>query len=204
MKKITLLVTALVVFGSAAKASEIDRSAFERPINIAEAEPISFVERGIEFIVFADGQFDFSTRPAIAGDIYYRTSPRASVNRTHGAPGQSGNFGVRVEHDNYGRVRRIGNVFINYDAANRIKRIGSVYMSYNRFALAQVGGLQIRYNGRGQIVGYSGSVNGNQAYAANYNGNNYGDYGNGNAPVLNDDYYYYKTDGTKAVLDLKK
>jgi hypothetical protein len=33
------------------------------------------------------------------------------------------NFGVKVEHDNFGRVRRVGNVFINYDANDRIKRV---------------------------------------------------------------------------------
>jgi hypothetical protein len=44
---------------------------------------------------------------------------------------------VKVEHDNFGRVRRVGNVFINYDANDRIKRVGSVYMAYNRFALEQ-------------------------------------------------------------------
>jgi hypothetical protein len=46
-----------------------------------------------------------------------------------------GNYGVKVEHDNLGRVRQVGNVFINYDANDRVKRIGSVYMTYNRYAL---------------------------------------------------------------------
>jgi hypothetical protein len=49
------------------------------------------------------------------------------------------NFGVKVEHDNFGRVRRVGNVFINYDANDRIKRIGLSTWLYNRFALEQVG-----------------------------------------------------------------
>jgi hypothetical protein len=69
------------------------------------------------------------------------------------------NFGVKVEHDDFGRVRRVGNVFINYDANDRIKRVGSVYMAYNRFALEQVGDYRF-YNPRGQIVDIVGSVNG--------------------------------------------
>jgi hypothetical protein len=59
------------------------------------------------------------------------------------APGnRKGNYGVKVEHDNLGRVRQV-NVFINYDANDRVKRIGSVYMTYNRYALERVGGLEI-------------------------------------------------------------
>jgi hypothetical protein len=49
-------------------------------------------------------------------------------------------------------------VFINYDVNDRVKRIGSVYMTYNRYALERVGGLEIIYNRRGQIVDIVGSV----------------------------------------------
>jgi hypothetical protein len=71
--------------------------------------------------------------------MYYKPSGR--VNRTYGAPmyARNQNFGVKVEHDNFGRVRRVGNVFINYDANDRIKRIGLSTWAYNRFALEQVG-----------------------------------------------------------------
>jgi hypothetical protein len=73
--------------------------------------------------------------------MYYKPSGRRNVNRTWSANEyQKSKFGVKVEHDDFGRVRRVGNVFINYDANDRIKRIGSVYMAYNRFALEQVGG----------------------------------------------------------------
>jgi hypothetical protein len=49
-------------------------------------------------------------------------------------------------------VRRVGNVSISYDRYDRVERIGSVQMSYNRYALERVGGLEIIYNRRGQIV----------------------------------------------------
>lgn len=200
MKKITLLVTAICLMGSAVNASEkIPFSVKNRaPVNIYDAEPIVFTERGIEFFVFADGQFDFNTRPSTASGAYYKKAGRNAVNATFGAPGlaQNTNYGVLVEHDNFGRVRRVGNVFINYDHQDRIKRIGSVYMNYNRFALSQVGGLQIGYNNRGQIIGMSGSVNGrrNMGYAQNtYQSAQY------NSPntASNEDYYYYKTEDTK-------
>jgi hypothetical protein len=33
-------------------------------VDFRNAEPIVFMERGVEFFVFADGQFDFNTRPS--------------------------------------------------------------------------------------------------------------------------------------------
>lgn len=176
-----------------------EKAGLPRPVWVADAEPVVFVERGIEFFVFADGQFDFNTRPVTSGSVYYKNTRRVFVNNTHGAPGVAQNYGVRVEHDELGRVRRIGNVFVNYDAHNRIKRIGSVYMTYNRFALSQVGGLRVRYDHRGFITGYSGTVNGSSqpAYGQDYgNGHGYSNGNNGDS-VPSEDYYYYKSDGTK-------
>ena len=116
-----------------------------------------------------------------------------------------------MEHDDFGRVRRIGNVFINYDSNDRIKRVGSVYMSYNRFALEQVGGLQIIYNRRGQIVDMVGSVKGRDGYEMVQNTRYETDYdqrnprGNYDTPTRIDentndqDQYYFKnsTSNTK-------
>lgn len=210
MKKITLLVASILLVGSMAYASENpvfsdnNKKGPRHNADYRNVEPIAFMERGIEFYVFPDGQFDFNTRPS---------GPRhATVNTTYGAPGvrTSGyygpaNYGVRVEHDNFGRLRRIGNVFINYDGFNRVKRVGSVYMRYNSFALTQVGGLRILYNRRGQIIDVIGYVNGwSHGYDYNpytYNGNGYDDtdYGYESGSGYNeDDYYYYKADGTKA------
>jgi len=205
MKKITLLVASILLFGSIANASTLINFSGESlfPVTVSEAEPIVFVERGIEFFVFPDGQFDFNTRPS-AGEFYYRKA--SAVNRTYGTRNNiESNFGVKVEHDNFGRVRRVGNVFINYDANDRIKRIGSVYMTYNRFALAQVGGLIIVYNRRNQIINLIGSVKGNRfndgySYGAYDNGYNASDYYTtaSTSSYNENDYYYYKGNGKKA------
>ncbi|KGO90592.1 hypothetical protein [Flavobacterium suncheonense] len=215
MRKITLLVASTILVGSMAFASEnpvFSDNNGRNPrhyVDYRNAEPIMFLERGIEFYIFPNGEFDFNTRPS--------GPRRTEVNTTYGAPGVyattyygPANYGVRIEHDNLGRVRRIGNVFINYDSRNRVKRVGSVYMSYNSFALTQVGGLRIFYNRRGQIIDVTGYVNGaSHAYAYNpfadagYGGN-YGtgydyDYGYDSGSGYNeDDYYYYRADGTKA------
>lgn len=210
MKKITFLVASIFLIGSGvANATEKTNFSHERgmPVDVRNAEPIVFTERGIEFFVFPDGQFDFNTRPSSGSDMYYRSTKAKTVNRTYGAPSNSRNqnYGIKVEHDNSGKVRRIGNVFINYDAYDRIKRVGSVYMSYNRFALEQVGGLQIIYNRRGQIVDFIGNVKGRRAYE--YSQNNYGnndqDYGN-NQNSNDEDQYYYRTTGAKTKVQSTK
>ena len=205
MKKITLLV-AILLIGSIANASEKTNYSEERrfPISIIDAEPIQFTERGIEFFIFPDGQFDFNTVPS-QGENYYRKTGRRDFNATYGAP--SGyDTGIKIEHDNFGKIRRIGNVFINYDFNDRIKRIGSVYMTYNRFALAQVGGLKIIYNRRGQIIDYIGCVKGrrfsNENCTVNYNFSNSNN--DNNQEILENDNYYYRTDGTKTKADNDK
>jgi hypothetical protein len=232
MKKITLLVASILLFGGGvANATEKNNFSHERrlPVDFRNAEPIVFTERGVEFFVFPDGQFDFNTRPSNGG-MYYKPSRRNIVNRTYGAPTNSrnGNYGVKVEHDNMGRVRRIGNVFINYDSNNRIKRVGSVYMTYNRYALEQVGGLQIIYNRRGQIIDIVGTVKGRRAYEYSQNnngnndhddyGNNHNNNGNNNHDCDNDrdndydynqnsndqDQYYFKNNGTQAKVENTK
>ncbi|TPD72034.1 hypothetical protein [Flavobacterium microcysteis] len=202
MKKITLLVASILFVGNIANAETTHYLGEKNFIaNFDMDEPIAFVERGITFYVFPDGQFDFNTETTVTTNdgIYYRNGRRASnanVNTTYGAPGVRNGQGVKIEHDSQGRIRRVGNVFVNYDAYNRIKRIGTVYMSYNRYALSQIGGLQLIYNRRGEIVDMMGSVKGND-YAGN-NGSYY--YGNGsgyqNGNTNNNSNYYYRTDKT--------
>ena len=212
MKKITFLVAGILFFGmNIAKASDKkvltdDEGRGRYYVDYRDAEPIMFLERGVEFYVFPNGEFDFNT-----ASNHYSANPRprrGSINNTYGAPGTYSNYGprdrgIRIEHDYMGRVRRVGNAFINYDAYGRVKRIGSIYMRYNSFALTQVGGLRIIYNRRGCIIDIIGYVNHHSAhYTYNPRGNNgYGndyDYENDDDDYNDDDFYYYRKDGSKA------
>jgi hypothetical protein len=227
MKKITLLVASIfLIGGGVANATEKTNFSVESRsvVDFRNAEPIVFTERGIEFYVFPDGQFDFNTHPSTSSGMYYKSNKRNAVNKTYGAPSnfRNENYGVKVEHDNFGKIRRIGNVLINYDSNNRIKRAGSVYMTYNRYALEQVGGLQIIYNRRGQIVDIVGSVKGRTSnvntqnngpndrdYRNDQNNNRDQDYGNNQNSNDQDLYYkndqdqYYKNDRTNTKKDTK-
>ena len=173
-------------------------------------EPIVFIERGVEFLIFPDGSFDFNTEITNnTSTVYYRSNTRrSSINSTYGAPGTVNRVnyttprprGVIITHDNNGKVRRIGNVFINYDREGRIKRAGSIYMSYQRGngLLRQVGGLRINYNRWGEIVHISGIVNhfnatSNHSVASGYNGNNFTS--SNDIDNYDDDFYYYRKNG---------
>jgi hypothetical protein len=65
-----------------------------------------------------------------------------------------------VEYDRWECGKNWKWLSINFDSNDRIRRIGSIQMSYNRFALERVGGLEIIYNRRGQVVDIYGSVKG--------------------------------------------
>ena len=146
-------------------------------IDYRDAEPIEFRERGISFYVFPNGDFDFNT-----GSSSY-IARRGGVPTTNIE--ERGPRGIKIEHDYYGRV----------------KRIGSVYMTYNSFALTRIGGMRLFYNYHGEIVGVTGFVNG-MDYGYQYNPCPAGysgsdsqddDYGNDD----DGDFYYYKKDGSK-------
>lgn len=202
MKKITFLVASILLVGSLANASEIIKiSGEERRNNYSFDEPISFTERAIEFFVFPNGEFDFNTRPDDSqGDYYYKTAgKRGTITQAR----KSINYGTRIEQDSFGRVRRIGNTFINYDSRDRVSRIGTVYMRYNRTSLTQIGGMRIIYNRRGEIVDTVGNIKSYNGYAYSYNNHYYNDnYTASN--YNNNDYYYYKADGTKAKIEDNK
>jgi len=220
MKRLLLLFTGLLIGLTTVSATELNRqnkkTKLDKTKRYRYAQPIMFVERGIEFLVFPDGSFDFNTNyeNTLYNDSYYRkrTSKRSSVNMAYGAPGRRikytsyrRNTGVLISHDRYGKVRRIGNIFLNYDRHGRIKRVGSIYMSYKRNGkLAQVGGLNVQYNHWGEIAYTHGKVNrfsnscnicGVSACSIDhkYNGRNHDD--NHNYNNNDDSYYYYKQRG---------
>jgi hypothetical protein len=212
MKKITFLV-AIILVGFVANATAKNVSVANNKVNrFDQNQPIEFNERGIQFYVFANGEFDFNTRPDESqGGYYYKNagSRLSNPNRC------DQNYGVLIENDSYGRIRRIGNTFINYDFNNRVTRIGSVFLRYNRFALVQVGGLQLIYNRFGELVdcfgtvkgrrnsgfyygnnGYNGFQNNSMYSNNNYQNGNYG-YNNGGHNQNNSSDYYYRNSNKK-------
>lgn len=207
MKKVILLLAVMLTGLTTATAAETSAK-LDKDLDLTSryryTQPIVFVERGVEFLIFADGSFDFNT------DAFGYAPKRRNINkrrnivgRTFGAPGTtrhygSRNRGVLIRHDYLGRVKRIGNVFVIYDRQGRIKRVGSVYMQYKNRQLKQVGNLRLKYNKRGRLIRTIGHVNfGNRGANLHINDGRQNDWNdNGwNNNRNNDDFYYYRQNG---------
>jgi hypothetical protein len=224
MKKLVLLFTGLLIGLTTVTAAEKNESASQGEDLTTNRynfiQPIQFIERGVEFLIFPDGTFDFNTHIEDNhynngyDEGYYRKSntKRRAINTTFGAPGTRVNYsrprsrGTIITHDASGKVRRIGNVFVNYNRIGQVKRLGSVYIRYNRSGLiTQVGGLHLKYNKRGQVIRLIGQVNYNNqgcgiCGVASCSMNHF-DYSNqydndwDNQWSNDDDHYYYKKSG---------
>lgn len=204
MKNCTLLVASIILFGNAAHATVSNSNTVTINNRFNQEEPIAFFEKGIQFFVFPNGEFDFNTCPQDSqGDYYYKTGTTTS---TYDSNRRAQNYGVIIEHDGFGRIRRVGNTFINYDYRNRVNRIGSVFMRYNRWAITQIGGMQLVYNRRGELINTIGTVKAsNYGYCYTYHNEEY-NYDNDNEEHYNQDsndnnYYYYKANGSKAKVE---
>ncbi|MCH2218619.1 MAG: hypothetical protein MK076_11235 [Flavobacteriales bacterium] len=134
------------------------------------SEAVSFYERGIQFHVYLNGDFDFDSR--------YLRARR--------------NWRVPVSRDYRGRINRIGNVWVRYDSWGNVRRIGRVSMSYRRGWLQRVGNLRIQYN-RWGIPNFYGSVGFDDFYNGFYYRPNNGVRFNWSAAaicVYNDPFFY--------------
>jgi hypothetical protein len=206
MKKLILLFASLLMSLTTATASEFHHGKKGKHINklkrYRNAQPIMFVDRGVEFLVFPDGSFDFNTNSNDDDYRYDKYRRRSNLNTTFGAPKRYYRYqGVSISHDNDGKVRRIGNVYLNYDRYGKIKRAGNVYMNYNRGngRLIQVGSLHVTYNRWGEIVRTHGRVNHNFKHNYRYS-DDCENHWDEDDDFYNDiePYYYYKQKNTKA------
>lgn len=119
MKKgILLLGVLMMVSNIEAKKSDHQPELFK--LNYySYANTVNFSERGIDFFVFLNGDFDF--------DLNY-----------------SRNIGI--SRDFRGRIKTIGNVSVRYDLRGNVTRIGDIYINYFRNRITRVGDLRISYD----------------------------------------------------------
>lgn len=123
-----------------------------------------FVEGGVEFSIFPDGQFDF---------VYLGRNDGNNLNVQIGSPNvnisfNAGyNYDMYIQYDNYGAVIQVENVPIYYDRYGRIAQAGNVNIYYNDMHLVRVGGLYVHYDQYGHYSHYTGFINSwNRHYVA--------------------------------------
>lgn len=184
MKKGILLLAGLLLFVVNVEAKSAENPVKKIGFSTKYYNSVSFVERGIQFDVFLNGDFDFE-----AVRRNYRYNKRRN---------RRGN--IRISRDYKGRINRVGNVSIRYDYRGNVRRIGSILIQYRRGRLSDVGNLRISYNRWGDprfygTVRYQYSYSPTPDFVCDYNDVYF--YGNefrNNYRLYKQDanFYYYK------------
>lgn len=157
MKKL-LVLAAMFLVGTAAQANQVtdlDHGNY-KGIRYNHAQSITFVQKGIQFFVYSNGEFDFQP---IGNTIYGRRNARR-----FNAPGST--FGVTfpnrinrlVRYDYWGNIDKVGRNHIFYNRRGKVKHIGNITMRYHRGRLVRVGNMSLFYNRLGQIIDVQGFI----------------------------------------------
>lgn len=162
MKKFATFIGAFMMFfaPTLVSAASAESSTFNRAWR-GYGNSFIFVEQGIEFAVFPDGQFDFNLD---------RYATNFGVNANLGNANISFNTGfgydAYIQYDDFGAVIQIENVPIFYDHFGRIVQAGNVFINYNnRGFVNRVGGMNIFYNRFNVFTHHTGFINRwNRAY----------------------------------------
>ncbi|WP_299684587.1 hypothetical protein [uncultured Dokdonia sp.] len=159
MKKLVVLVV-LFLGGMTAQANEVTNLDHANTTGIRYNVPqkIKFVQRGVKFIVFPNGEFDFKF-----------LNPQHHGRRGYNAPGTTYNNRRRgyVSYDYYGNVTKVGRNYIYYNRNCDVNQIGNVTLRYRNGRLVRVGNLRIFYNRYGEIAHTEGHVIYNDHYGTN-------------------------------------
>tara|TARA_B100000497_G_scaffold1370_1_gene1654 strand:+ start:649 stop:1722 length:1074 start_codon:yes stop_codon:yes gene_type:complete len=116
-----------------------------------------FIEGGVEFSVFADGQFDFLYLGKQNNNSVFVNTPSVFVSFNAGH-----DYEAYLQYDDYGAIIQIEDVPVFYDVYGRIIQAGEVEINYINRAISRVGSLQIYYNRYGDYaycIGYINSYN---------------------------------------------
>lgn len=114
-----------------------------------------FMEDGIEFSVFPDGQFDFYIPRHCRNVSFNAYTNHVTFNSGY-------NYNPFLQYDEYGAIVQIEYTPIYYDFYGRVRRIGNVRIDYNHYGrIRSLGNLFIHYNNRrfSHCTGYINSYN---------------------------------------------
>lgn len=170
MKKGIFLLAILLSFTSvSAKSTHTPNN--NTGVNYRFDDAVTFIERGIEFHVFLDGGFDFSSNSA--NTSYYNYN------------GNRVKKHLKIKTDRYGTIRRIGKARIYYNFNGDVSRIGNIPVRYRFGQLVSVGRLKVTYD-RWGYPNFRGFVKPNR----HYNDGFYNNLTLGNVCDYDDVYFY--------------
>mgnify|MGYP005992786583 CR=1 FL=1 len=114
-------------------------------IQTSTIDAVTFIEKGVQFHVYLDGEFNFE-RPRRNYSYYDYNGSRYQ------------NYSLRIDRDHRGRIKRVGKNSIRYDYRGNVSRIGNIRLYYRNGLLRKIGNLKITYDNWGDPY-FHGSVN---------------------------------------------
>ncbi|MGO3718393.1 MAG: hypothetical protein ACTJGD_03565 [Mesonia hippocampi] len=115
---------------------------------------IIFTEQHIDFAIYPDGQFDFYIQNSKPNAQLVINTPHVNISFNSGY-----NYNPYIQYDDFGAVIQIENVPVFYDYYGRVSRIGNIFIDYNLGRLQRVGNMYLVYNPAGIFMGYQGYIN---------------------------------------------
>ncbi|WP_419211188.1 hypothetical protein ACNR9Q_10585 [Maribacter sp. X9] len=147
MKKLVLLFTAMILGTTSVFATGIKEDKVATSNAYGYDNSFIFVENGITFAVYPDGEFDFYIDNQVSGT-------------RNGVTFNSGyDYSPYAQYDDYGAVIQVENVPIYYDYYGRVSQIGEVDINYLNRRVNRIGGMYVYYNNRGFYDYHTGYIN---------------------------------------------
>lgn len=146
MRNLILFFTALVLGTTATFATTADDKVAERNA-YRNNNSFIFLEDGITFAVYPDGEFDFYI------------DNRLGNNRRNVTFNSGFDYSPYAQYDDYGAVIQVENIPIFYDFYGRVSDIGSVDINYRNGRVNRLGTMNVFYNQRGFYDYHTGYIN---------------------------------------------
>ena len=154
MKNKIILIVAIVLSAISLQNSKTYANNLSATIYNSNDNSMTFVENGITFSIFKNGEFDFFINELGNGIGVSYESPGVSISYNSGF-----DYDPYIQYDTYGAVIQIENTPIYYDNFGRINRAGTINIHYNSGRLNRIGNLNIFYNNYGRYSHCNGYIN---------------------------------------------
>ncbi|MEO1012354.1 MAG: hypothetical protein AAFX53_13690 [Bacteroidota bacterium] len=151
MKQLVLFFTALVLGTTGTLAVTTEN-------NVATSSAYRFnnsfifVEGGITFSVYPDGEFDFFI------DNRVNVGANVNIGRTNITFNSGFNYSPFVQYDDFGAVIQVENIPVFYDHFGRVAQIGDIFVNYRNGFVHRLGGMNVFYN-NGLYAYHTGFIN---------------------------------------------
>ncbi|WP_167596503.1 hypothetical protein [Leeuwenhoekiella sp. ZYFB001] len=159
MKRTLLFLAVSFVIGVSAQANERieGQTLTANTASKMHLEPVVFIERGVEFLVYPDGTLDFNLPPASislngrrVNQIYYNPNSVYGSNQAY----RKG----YIQYNRNGQVAQIGNLNIDYHRNGSVEKIGDIALTYKKGRLDKIGNLKMHYDRSGRIYKQTGTI----------------------------------------------